>query len=100
MSVGSRCLLLLAGTALACGGPASAQSVETGGKLRLTRGISTLEGQGGGGFTPWALITGDETNRGVGATLHVSGVELPDYQFISYGAAIGLFDRFEFSYTR
>ena len=42
--------------------------IETGGKLRLTRGISTIEGQGGGGLTPWALITGDETDRGIGGT--------------------------------
>jgi hypothetical protein len=80
--------------------PAAAQDVETGGKLRLTRGISTIEGQGGGGLTPWALITGDETDRGVGATAHVTGVELPDYSFLSYGVGVGLFDRIELSYTR
>ena len=100
MSSAPRRLLLLAGAALAFGGAASAQAIETGGKLRLTRGISTIEGQGGGGLTPWALITGEETNRGVGATVHVTGVELPDYRFISYGAAVGFFDRFEVSYTR
>ena len=100
MSIGSRCLLVLASAAWALGGAAFAQSLETGGKLRLTRGISTLEGQGGGGLTPWALITGDETDRGVGATLQVTGVELPDYRFLSFGAAVGLFDRFEFSYAR
>jgi hypothetical protein len=80
--------------------PAAAQDVETGGKLRLTRGISTIEGQGGGGLTPWALITGDETDRGVGASAHVTGVELPDYSFLSYGVGVGLFDRVELSYTR
>lgn len=78
--------------------PANAQ--EIGGKLRLTRGISTLEGQGGGGLTPWALIAGDETDRGIGATAHVTGVDLPDYSFRSYGVGVGLFDRFELSYTR
>lgn len=80
--------------------PAEAQGVERGGKLRLTRGISSIEGQGGGGLTPWALITGDETNRGVGATAHVTGVALPDYFFASYGAGVGLYDRLELSYTR
>lgn len=74
--------------------------IETGGKLRLTRGISTLEGQGGGGLTPWALITGDETDRGIGGTAHVTAVDLPDYSFLSYGVGIGLFDRFELTYTR
>ena len=75
-------------------------SVETGGKLRLTRGISTIEGQGGGGLTPWATITGNETDRGIGGTAHITAVDLPDYSFLSYGAAVGLYDRFELSYTR
>lgn len=86
--------------------PAHAQNegggieVETGGKLRLTRGISTVEGQGGGGLTPWSLITGDETDRGIGGTAHVTAVQLPDYSFLSYGVGVGLFDRFELTYTR
>jgi hypothetical protein len=84
--------------------PASAQDfesgIETGGKLRLTRGISTIEGQGGGGLTPWAVITGDETDRGIGATAHITGIELPDYSFLSFGVAVGLFDRLELSYAR
>jgi hypothetical protein len=91
---------LVSAFAAAAGLPAVAQDVETGGKLRLTRGISTIEGQGGGGLTPWALITGDETDRGVGASAHVTGVELPDYSFLSYGVGVGLFDRVELSYTR
>ena len=75
-------------------------NVETGGKLLLTRGISTVEGQGGGGLTPWATITGNETDRGIGGVAHVTAVDLPGYSFMSYGGAIGLFDRFELSYTR
>jgi hypothetical protein len=85
-----------------CAAPAVAQGfdIETGGKLRLTRGISTVEGQGGGGITPWALITGDETDRGIGASAHVTAIELPDYGFLSYGGAVGLYDRVELSWTR
>lgn len=79
---------------------AFAEDLEFGGKLLLTRGISTVEGQGGGGLSPWALITGNETDRGIGATAHVTRVELSDYNLLSYGAAVGLYDRFEFSYTR
>jgi hypothetical protein len=90
----------LAVTVVATACTAHADEGRTGGKLRLTRGISTVEGQGGGGLTPWALITGDETNRGIGATAHVTGVQLPDYSFLSYGAAVGLFDRVELSWTR
>jgi hypothetical protein len=81
-------------------GCSAAHAQEWGGKLRLTRGISTIEGQGGGGLTPWALITGNETNRGIGLAAHATGVALPDYGFLSYGLAIGLFDRIELSATR
>lgn len=95
------CALASAAGIAAGAGAANAQSLpETGGKLRLTRGISTVEGQGGGGLTPWALITGNETDRGVGATAHVTTVQLPDYNLLSYGAAVGLHDRVELSYTR
>jgi hypothetical protein len=97
--MGLRLLCLAPVLALAVA-PVAAQEFETGGKLRLTRGISTIEGQAGGGLTPWALIAGDETDRGIGATAHVTGVELPDYSFLSYGVGVGLFDRLELSYTR
>lgn len=96
------CLALVMGTPLAAHAQEDAPEikVDTGGKLKLTRGISTIEGQGGGGLTPWALITGNETDRGVGGTAHVTAVELPDYSLLSYGTALGLFDRVELSYTR
>ncbi|MFN3314022.1 MAG: DUF3034 family protein [Hyphomonas sp.] len=90
----------LAGAALACGPVAAAQSVETGGKLLLTRGISTVEGAGGGGLVPWALITGNSTERSVGATAHYSYATLSDFDIESFGAAVGLHDRVEFSYSR
>jgi hypothetical protein len=93
-------LLVVASAAFAVAGAANAQAVETGGKLRLTRGVSTIEGQGGGGLAPWALITGNETDRGIGATAHVTTVQLPDYTFVSYGVAAGLYDRVELSYSR
>ena len=87
---------------LALAGQAAAQmpSVETGGKLLLTRGISNIEGAGGGGIVPWALITGNETERGIGGTAYTSAVFLNDFTVNTYGAAIGFYDRFELSYTR
>lgn len=82
------------------GGGASAEPLENGGKLLLTRGISTLSGSGGGALTPWALITGNETNRGIGATAHYTFVATDDFQVRTFGAAAGFYDRFELSYTR
>lgn len=102
LRLGVSCLALAFGAPLGAHAQEEAppKDLEAGGKLKLTRGVSTIEGQGGGGLAPWALITGNETDRGVGGTAHVSAVELPDYSLLSYGGALGFFDRFELSYTR
>tara|TARA_R110002020_G_scaffold223900_1_gene433177 strand:- start:23397 stop:24206 length:810 start_codon:yes stop_codon:yes gene_type:complete len=76
-----------------------ADDLEPGGKLLLTRGISSVDGSGGGGIVPWALITGNETDRGIGGTAHLTSVILPDFDVVSYGAGIGLRDRLEMSYS-
>jgi hypothetical protein len=80
--------------------PVMADDLEPGGKLLLTRGISSADGSGGGGIVPWALITGNETDRGIGGTAHLTSVMLPDFDVVSYGAGIGLRDRLEMSYSR
>lgn len=74
--------------------------IETGGKLLLTRGITNVGGAAGGGITPWAVIAGNETDRGIGGTAHYSRADLPDYTFEAYGAAAGFYNRVEISYTR
>jgi hypothetical protein len=79
--------------------PIMADDLEPGGKLLLTRGISSVDGSGGGGIVPWALITGNETDRGIGGTAHLTSVILPDFDVVSYGAGIGLRDRLEMSYS-
>lgn len=73
---------------------------EYGGKLLLTRGISDFEGSGGGALTPWALITGNETDEGIGATAHYTVIITNDFETRSFGAAVGFYDRFELSYSR
>ncbi|TAL34148.1 DUF3034 family protein [Phenylobacterium sp.] len=80
--------------------PAAAQEVRTLGKLLLTGGVTTVEGSAGGGLATWAVVTGYETREGIGANAHATLVELPDYQFRAHGAAVGLYDRVELSYTR
>jgi hypothetical protein len=69
------------------------------GKLLLTGGVIELEGAGGGGLVPWALITGYETRDGVGADAHYTYANLGNYQVNAAGVAVGLFDRFEVSYV-
>jgi hypothetical protein len=69
------------------------------GKLLFTGGVTELEGAGGGGLVPWALITGYETRDGVGADAHYTHANLGAYQVNAAGLAVGLFDRFELSYV-
>jgi len=70
------------------------------GRLLGTGGVTEVEGQGGGGVVPWALITGYGTRDSIGANGHYSYVYLPNYQLHSFGAATGLFNRVELSYSR
>lgn len=67
------------------------------GKLLATGGVTQVEGAGGGGLTPWALITGYGTNQSVGGNLHYTYLRSQDYALDTYGAAVGLWDRIELS---
>ena len=79
---------------------AQAQNSPDMGKLTATGGVSQLEGAGGGGLTPWALITGYGTRDSWGANAHVTGVRTQDYTLDSYGVAVGIADRIELSLAR
>ncbi len=70
------------------------------GKLLETAGVTQLEGAGGGGLVPWALITGYGTRDAVGANVHYTYVRLPDFSLNGAGIAVGLYDRVELSYAR
>lgn len=96
----ARFLGLLAAASLFSASSAVADDLRPLGKLLLTGGVTNVEGAGGGGLASWATITGYETREGIGGNVHGTLVALPDYQFRAYGAAVGLFDRVELSYTR
>lgn len=82
---------------LALSHPARAQES---GRLLATAGVTQLEGAGGGGLVPWALITGYGTRDAVGANAHYTFAHLPGFTLHSAGAAVGLYDRVELSYAR
>lgn len=86
--------------ALLASPPAAAAELRFGGKLLLTNGIASIDGASGGGLTPWAVIAGNATRDGIGASAHLSQVVVPDFRLTSVGAAVGLFDRVELSYAR
>lgn len=92
-------LFTTAMTVMLCAAPAAAQEMRAGGKLLLTNGVSTVEGSGGGGLATWATIAGEETDDGIGGSLHATYVPLDDYSLTGFGAAIGYRDRIELSYA-
>jgi hypothetical protein len=67
------------------------------GKLTATGGVSQVEGAGGGGLVPWALITGYGTQDSWGANAHYTGLRTQDYSLDSVGVAVGIADRVEIS---
>jgi hypothetical protein len=95
-----RTLACLIGLAALCNLPAHAQDLRNGGKLLLTNGVSTIEGSGGGGLASWSTIAGNATQEGIGGSVHGTIIELPDYNWTSYGVSLGFFDRLELSYAR
>ena len=90
--------LVVATLALGLSAAAHAQSLESG-RLLATSGVTQVEGAGGGGLVPWALITGYGTNDAVGANIHNTAIALPAFTLESAGAAVGLYDRVELSYA-
>jgi hypothetical protein len=77
----------------------SASHAQESGRLLATSGVTELEGAGGGGLVPWALITGYGTRDAVGANAHYTFVGLPAFGLHSTGASVGIFDRLELSYA-
>lgn len=70
------------------------------GKLLATAGLIQIEGSGGGGLAPWALITGYGTSDAVGGNVHGTVVRVTNFTLSTLGVAIGLYDRVELSYAR
>jgi hypothetical protein len=70
------------------------------GKLRLTGGVSTIDGAAGGGITPWALIGTQATEGEWGASAFLTRAVTKDYALTGYGAAYGWRDRLELSVAK
>ena len=87
--------VLLAACALSTG----ARAMPDMGKLTATGGVTQLEGAGGGGLTPWALITGYGTRDSWGANAHATRVSVQDYSLDTRGVGIGIADRVELSFA-
>ena len=64
--------LILAGLAVVATMPHAQDSS----RLLATSGVTEVEGAGGGGLVPWALITGYGTRDQIGGDVHATGVAL------------------------
>lgn len=91
--------LLIGLCCLSSAAAANASDWRNGGKLLLTGGVSNVDGSAGGGLATWALIGGNETEDGLGGSVHGTFVTLTDFDLTSYGAALGWHDRIEISYA-
>lgn len=78
--------------------PAVSKPTRVSGKLIQTGGVVQLEGAGGGGFTPWALISGYGADHQIGANAHYTQIRLSDFRYESSGARVGINDRVELSF--
>jgi hypothetical protein len=86
---------LSAAVALTISMPAGA-----GDRLEWTGAVTQVEGVGGGGLVPWALIGGLGTDAQVGATAFVTQVSTQDFVLRAVGASVDVDNRVEISAAR
>lgn len=69
-----------------------------GDRLLGTGGVTQVEGAGGGGLMPWALITGYGTNQQIGGSAFYTHAETKgDFKLRTTGIALGFYNRVEVS---
>lgn len=66
-------------------------------RILATGGGTSLEGQAGGGITPWAVMAGYGSSGEWSATAYVTHVSVDDYELDAYGVAASFNDRLELS---
>lgn len=79
---------------------AAAPQAKAGDRLLATGGVTEIEGAGGGGLTPWALIAGLGTDSQVGASASCTRVRPQNFSLDSCGVAMGIDNRVELSLAR
>jgi hypothetical protein len=74
--------------------------VNAGDRLEWTGAVTQVEGAGGGGLVPWALIGGLGTDAQVGATAFVTYVSVRDFALRTAGISVDVDNRVEISGAR
>lgn len=76
-------------------------SAMAGDRLLGTGGVSQIEGTGGGGLTPWALIIGYGTDAQIGGAAFFTRAKTgDDFELNTGGIAIGFYNRLELSLSQ
>lgn len=76
-------------------------NVMAGDRLTATGGVTQIEGAGGGGLVPWALITGYATREQIdGSAYWTKAGTRGGFELETYGAAIGIHNRMEISLSQ
>lgn len=70
------------------------------GKLQETAGVTQVEGSGGGGLVPWAILSGYDSRDQTAASAFMTRVSLDDYRLQMWGASVSVHDRLEVSFAR
>ncbi|MFK7888993.1 MAG: DUF3034 family protein [Gammaproteobacteria bacterium] len=85
---------------VSCASLVFSPSVSADGQLLGTAGATQLEGAGGGGLVPWAVLTGYGTETEWGASASATRVRSDDYTLTSLGTALTWRNRIEVSIAR
>ena len=87
--------------ALSCIVGLSALPVMAGDRLLGTGGVSQIEGAGGGGLTPWAMIAGYGTDAQIGGSAFYTRAKTrDDFELNTGGIAVGFYNRLELSVSQ
>ena len=87
--------------ALSCIVGMSAYPAIAGDRLLGTGGVSQIEGAGGGGLTPWAMIAGYGTDAQIGGSAFYTRAKTrDDFELNSGGIAVGFYNRLELSVSQ
>ncbi|OGT72843.1 MAG: hypothetical protein A3H44_11530 [Gammaproteobacteria bacterium RIFCSPLOWO2_02_FULL_57_10] len=70
------------------------------GRIKGTGGVSSISGAGGGGLTPWAVLTSHSTREEWGGSVFLTTANVDDFTLDVAGAGFNYKDRIEVSYAR
>ena len=80
---------------------AMSMHVQAGDRLLATGGVTQIEGTGGGGLVPWALIAGYGTDEQIGGSAFYTKVRTRDgFDLKTGGINIGFYNTFELSMSQ